>query len=71
MRDEISKLFKGASKKIEVLAALTKSQSLTKEERESISFALLAIQYALRAEKHQEFVEYLNSWPPELPAKKS
>ena len=67
MSHAVSALFRGAPKKIEMLAELTKSSSLTKDERDSISFALLAVQFALRPEMYVAFNEYLASWPPEPP----
>lgn len=71
MKQAVSPLFRGAPRKIELLAELTKSNLLTKDERDSISFALLAVQFALRPEMYVAFNEYLAAWPPEPPLKAS
>ena len=58
--------FREASKKIETLWALTNADSLSQEEKDALSFAVMAVQFALQSDLVDQFNRFLQEWPREL-----
>jgi hypothetical protein len=58
--------FRNVSKKMETLWQLTNVESFSDEERAALSFAVVAVQFAMVPERVEDFGTFLESWPPPL-----
>jgi hypothetical protein len=53
--------FRNVSKKMETLSQLTNVESFSDEERAALSFAVMAVQFAMVPERVEEFGTFLKS----------
>jgi hypothetical protein len=60
---QISEMFKNGPNKIETLWRLSGDNRLSSDERESLAFAVMAVQFAMRPLMVHDFNSFLANWP--------